>query len=76
MPWATVPNVARTLDVSSLRCPMTWVKTKLELDRMTSGETLEVTLPGGEAVENVPRSARAAGHAVSVDGTTIRIVRA
>ena len=62
--------------MSTLRCPMTWVKTKLELDRMTPGETLEVTLPPGEAVENVPRSARAAGHAVSVHGTTIRIVRA
>jgi hypothetical protein len=30
----------------------------------------------GEALENVPRSAREAGHAVSVEGTTIRIVRA
>jgi TusA-related sulfurtransferase len=62
--------------VSTLRCPMTWVKTKLELDRMVAGETLEVTVPPGEALENVPRSARAAGHDVSVHGTTIRIVRA
>ena len=62
--------------MSTLRCPMTWVKTKLELDRMRPGETLEVTLPPGEAVENVPRSAREAGHAVSVHATTVRIVRA
>jgi TusA-related sulfurtransferase len=55
---------------------MTWVRTKLELDRLESGETLEVRLPPGEAVENVPRSARAAGHDVVVDGTLIRIVRA
>jgi tRNA 2-thiouridine synthesizing protein A len=61
--------------VSSLRCPMTWVKTKLELDRLAPGETLDVTVPEGEAVENVPRSARAAGHHVSVNGTTITIVR-
>jgi TusA-related sulfurtransferase len=54
---------------------MTWVKTKLELDRMVTGETLLVTVADGEALENVPRSARAAGHDVSVDGTTIRIVR-
>ena len=66
----------RTLDVSSLRCPMTWVRTKLELERLQSGETLEVLLPPGEAVENVPRSARDAGHAVVVNGTSIRIVRA
>ena len=62
--------------MSSLRCPMTWVRTKLELERLQSGETLEVLLPPGEAVENVPRSARDAGHAVVVNGTSIRIVRA
>jgi TusA-related sulfurtransferase len=64
-----------TLDVSGLRCPMTWVRTKLVLERMSAGETLEVRLPAGEALETVPRSARAAGHAVDVTGTTARIVR-
>ena len=73
---ATVPDVARALDVTSLRCPMTWVRTKLELERLESGETLEVRVPPGEAVESVPRSAREAGHAVDVEGTLIRIVRA
>ena len=55
---------------------MTWVRTKVELERLAPGQTLEVTLPPGEAVENVPRSAREAGHAVERDGATIRIVRA
>jgi TusA-related sulfurtransferase len=68
--------MSRTLDVSTLRCPMTWVRTKLELERLESGETLVVTVPEGEAVENVPRSAREAGHRVAVEGTRIRIVRA
>ena len=67
--------MVRSLDVSSLRCPMTWVRTKMELERLESGETLEVTVPLGEALENVPRSAREAGHAVAVEGTLIRIVR-
>jgi TusA-related sulfurtransferase len=67
--------VVRSLDVTALRCPMTWVRTKLELERLESGETLEVRVPAGEAVENVPRSARDAGHAVAVEGTLIRIVR-
>ena len=67
--------MVRSLDVTSLRCPMTWVRTKLELDRLESGATLEVRLPPGEALENVPRSAREAGHAVVVEGTLIRIVR-
>jgi tRNA 2-thiouridine synthesizing protein A len=68
--------MVHSLDVSALRCPMTWVRTKVELERLERGQTLEVTLPPGEAVENVPRSAREAGHTVVVDGTRIRIVRA
>ncbi|MBE2314980.1 sulfurtransferase TusA family protein [Solirubrobacter sp. CPCC 204708] len=55
---------------------MTWVRTKLALERLAVGETLEVTVPAGEAETNVPRSAREAGHTVTVDGTHIRIVRA
>jgi TusA-related sulfurtransferase len=67
---------ARTLDISALTCPMTWVRTKLELERMPAGEALEVRCSPGEALDQVPRSAREAGHDVTVHGTTIRIVRA
>jgi tRNA 2-thiouridine synthesizing protein A len=67
--------VTRTLDISALTCPMTWVRTKLELERMARGEALEVRCSPGEALEQVPRSAREAGHAVTVEGTKIRIVR-
>jgi TusA-related sulfurtransferase len=67
--------VVRTLDITSLRCPMTWVRTKVELERLAAGETLEVRCPPGEALENVPRSAREAGHVVAVEGTLVRIVR-
>jgi TusA-related sulfurtransferase len=66
----------RSLDITALTCPMTWVRTKLELERMAAGEELEVRCRPGEALDNVPRSAREAGHAVTVEGTTIRIVRA
>ena len=68
--------MTHSLDVSALRCPMTWVRTKLELERLPAGATLEVLVPPGEAETNVPRSAREAGHAVDVDGTRVRIVRA
>jgi TusA-related sulfurtransferase len=67
--------VTRTLDIRELRCPMTWVRTKLELERMAAGEELEVLCPEGEALDNVPRSAAEAGHDVAVAGTTVRIVR-
>ena len=63
------------LDVTTLRCPMTWVRAKLELERLPAGATLAVRCPPGEALENVPRSARAAGHTVEVEGAVVRIVR-
>jgi TusA-related sulfurtransferase len=66
---------SRTLDITALRCPMTWVRTKLELERMAPGEALEVRCAAGEALENVPRSAADAGHDVQVRGTTILIIR-
>jgi TusA-related sulfurtransferase len=67
--------VTSTLDVTHLTCPMTWVRTKLALERLAPGDELLVRCPAGEALENVPASARAAGHDVAVDGTTLRIVR-
>ncbi len=67
--------MSATLDVSGLTCPMTWVRTKLALERLAPGETLTVACAPGEALENVPASARAAGHDVAVDGTILRIVR-
>ncbi len=66
----------RTLDITPYTCPITWVRTKLALEAMAPGETLAVRCRPGEALDNVPRSAREAGHAVTVEGTTIRIVRA
>lgn len=64
------------MDITALRCPMTWVRTKLELERLPAGATLLVRCPPGEALENVPRSAREAGHGVQVDGAVVRIRRA
>jgi TusA-related sulfurtransferase len=65
----------RTLDVTDLTCPMTWVRTKLELERLAPGEALDVRCAEGEALENVPRSAADAGHDVHVSGSIVRIVR-
>ena len=67
--------MAATLDITALTCPLTWVRTKLALDRLEPGEELVVTCPPGEALQNVPRSAAEAGHEVTVDGAVVRIVR-
>ena len=63
------------LDVSGLACPLTWVKTKLALERLEPGDVLEVRVAPGEALESVPRSAREAGHEVAATGEIVRIVR-
>ena len=55
---------AKTIDLTGELCPMNWVRTKLALEAMAPGDTLEVWLDAGEAATSVPRSAAADGHAV------------
>ncbi len=55
---------AHFLDITGEVCPMTFVKTKLYIERLSPGEVLEVRLRGGEPLENVPRSVRDHGHEV------------
>lgn len=43
---------------------MTFVRTKLKLERMRPGETLTVRLRGEEPLRNVPRAARDEGHTI------------
>ncbi|MEQ8819935.1 MAG: sulfurtransferase TusA family protein [Sumerlaeia bacterium] len=59
---ASVP--AATLDITLDLCPMTFVKTKLELEDLRPGEVLEVFLRQGEPLENVTRSSEEEGHRV------------
>jgi tRNA 2-thiouridine synthesizing protein A len=54
----------RTLDITGLVCPMTFVRTRLALDCMASGQTLLVLLRGEEPARNVPATAAAQGHRV------------
>lgn len=53
-----------SLDISTETCPLTFVKTKLLLERMHAGEVAEIRLAGAEPLDNVPRSLRDQGHAV------------
>ncbi len=59
---------------------MTFVRTRLALDRMQSGQVLRVLLKGEEPRRNVPRTAAEQGHAVLrqeelPDGTTALWIR-
>lgn len=52
------------VDLRPFACPLTYVKTRIALDRLAAGERLEVWLAAGEPVESVPRSAAEDGHRV------------
>jgi TusA-related sulfurtransferase len=70
----------RRLDITAETCPMTFVRTRLELDRMAPGQTLLVLLRGEEPRRNVPRTAREQGHQVleerdGADGITRLLLR-
>lgn len=74
------PVPDRTLDISGEVCPMTFVRTRLALDRLGPGQTLLVLLKGEEPVANVPRTATEQGHAVVAqelggDGITRLLLR-
>ncbi|HTC08430.1 MAG TPA: sulfurtransferase TusA family protein [Acetobacteraceae bacterium] len=68
------------LDITADVCPMTFVRTRLALDRMAAGQTLRVKLRGDEPVRNVPRTAREQGHEVlslttGADGVSVLRLR-
>ncbi len=52
------------LDLRGVPCPLNFVKTKLQLDKINSGEILEVILDSGEAIESVPPSIKEEGHKI------------
>jgi TusA-related sulfurtransferase len=52
------------IDLLGIKCPFNYVKTKLKLETMASGDSLEVLLDQGEPEQNVPRSIQNDGHKV------------
>lgn len=54
----------QVIDITGEVCPMTFVRTKLRLERMRAGEVLSVRLRGDEPLRNVPRAARDEGHVI------------
>ena len=68
------------IDITRELCPMTYVRCRLALDRLASGQVLGVTLRGEEPLRNVPLSATRQGHTVlalntAADGTTRLFIR-
>ena len=70
----------RDIDITRDLCPMTFVKTRIALDRLAPGQTLLVRLRGEEPLRNVPRTATEQGHTVlsqerEPDGSTLLLIR-
>jgi tRNA 2-thiouridine synthesizing protein A len=70
----------RDIDITGDVCPMTFVKTRIALDRLSAGQTLLVRLRGEEPLRNVPRTATEQGNTVldqrqDADGTTLLLIR-
>ena len=57
-------SAIRIKDLRGIACPMNFVKTKIELNSLKSGELLEVWLDDGQPIQNVPGSVRNEGHEV------------
>jgi tRNA 2-thiouridine synthesizing protein A len=57
-------EVNSSLDLKGVKCPLNFVKVKIELEKMQSGENLEVILDGGEPIQNVPRAIKEEGHKI------------
>jgi TusA-related sulfurtransferase len=57
-------SVIHVLDIRDDVCPITFVKTRLLIERMPVGEEGEVLLRGEEPIENVPASISELGHTV------------
>ncbi len=51
-----------TVDLRGVTCPTNFVKAKLALEMVDTGEVIEFLLDDGEPVKNVPRSLKGEGH--------------
>jgi sulfite reductase (ferredoxin) len=54
----------RLKDFRGVACPMNFVKTKIELSALKSGDLLEIWLDDGQPIQNVPGSVRNEGHEI------------
>jgi TusA-related sulfurtransferase len=52
------------IDITGDVCPLTFVKTKLLLEKMPLGAIATVRLKGAQPLDNVPRSVTAHGHEI------------
>src|SRR4051794_23130632 len=61
---SSVSEADLDLDITGEVCPMTFVRTKLALEKLAVGQVMNIRLRDGEPRHNVPRALRDHGHDV------------
>ena len=57
-------KIDQYLDLKGVPCPLNFVKAKLKLEVMGTGEVLEILLDDGEPITNVTASVKEEGHQI------------
>lgn len=57
-------KVDHKIDIRGEICPYTFVKSKLAIEELESGQVLEIITDHSPATENVPRSLESDGHKI------------
>ena len=57
-------TVTDKVDITDVKCPITFVKAKVALDELDDGQILQIHINDGEPIKNVPRSLKEEGHEI------------
>jgi len=73
-------TIYKSIDITDVVCPITFVKAKVALEELENGQVLSIRLSDGEPVQNVPSSIKEEGHQIlkladNGDGTYNLVVR-
>ena len=58
------PIIDLFIDITKEICPLTFVKTKLLIEKMHPGQIAQIRLSGVEPIKNVPQSIIELGHTI------------
>jgi len=62
------------VDIADVKCPITFVKAKVAIEKLDDGQILEIRMNDGEPVQNVPRSQKDEGHKVLSGDATYTVL--
>jgi tRNA 2-thiouridine synthesizing protein A len=60
----SIANSPKPVDLRGVPCPLSFVRAKLQIEKISSGDLLEIWLDSGEPIEQVPNSLVIDGHKV------------